>query len=974
MDRYFVNKAGTMYIFPELNNKRIEAKNRIYPFTEEEINKSKFLRDLIKNGQFVEVNQEDYDNQDLNNLSENQPIKTANIQTKKETSNFMSSIKVLTPGQNKEETLSIPLGNPVNDVSLDPSKVTSIGYGKDIQKKNVIEQKTEFIKEANKNINISDFASIINEKKNPNPINKIKEVWWCGPVPDAGGYGKMNREAVNRLYKRGWNVGLQLFDGLPDTRSLLKATPEIKEMLDTKVTEKAPSVWGIMPPRYLHRNGKKILFTMMETGELPESFAEKCNNADEIWLPSKFNMDVFSRANLKAELHYVPLGVDVNLYRPIILTSEQKSIFNIKTKGFVFLSLFGWSLRKGVDVLFESYLKAFTEHDDVTLLVVSRKDGSSSHEKQNEIRNQIIDYIKKWCPSNNPHVIHIGEAMPEEHLPILYNMADAFVLPSRGEGFCLPMCFVEGTLVDMSDGVPKEINTLNKGEIALSGTGKNTNIIETFKRKYNGEIISLKASGCYENKVTPEHPFLSVKRKSRYDIGKDLSNRIEEIDAKNLVKGDFLVYPIRSNGKEDLENIDLEKYGIHSSKYSNKGKNALFSWRKLSLLINETPIMISRAVLNKTNITKENKEKILKKLSDINFEYNKESYIIPKEICLNDDLLEFFGYYISEGSMNNNHQVMLSSHISEKNVHDLEKRIIENTFKRHASENQRGNSYCISFYLPNGKNLFSKFGLSAESKIIPDFLMKYSAIKLIPLLRGIFIGDGHFRKDLVRLSSNSKKMLLQVRNLLLELNIRCTINDCGKNRKNQYYLAIYNDLERFYSLFDINIPSNKNIKSGNKKNLNKSWIINGYFYMTINKIVQDDFDGYVYNIDTDGESTYIANGASNHNCEAGACEKPVIASRCGGQLDFLNDDNSYLIDIEGYEIGCQEIRCLSSYYEKSPFAVLGDKAVDQMIDRMRHIVNNYSEAKNKGILLRKNIINNFTWDQMVDKIEERLNG
>jgi len=106
--------------------------------------------------------------------------------------------------------------------------------------------------------------------------------------------------------------------------------------------------------------------------------------------------------------------------------------------------------------------------------------------------------------------------------------------------------------------------------------------------------------------------------------------------------------------------------------------------------------------------------------------------------------------------------------------------------------------------------------------------------------------------------------------------------------------------------------------------------------------------------------------------EAGSCGLPVIATRCCGQMDFLDDDNSFLIDIEGYDIGSQEVQALSSYYEKMPFAVIGQKAISQTREYMRYVMNNNSQAKEKAGLLRENIENNFTWNHLVDRVYNRL--
>lgn len=284
---------------------------------------------------------------------------------------------------------------------------------------------------------------------------KSLELWWLGPAADAGGYGKMNRKCVEGLYEKGVKIELDPFR-IPDMRSTVSATASINEMMTNKVGDNAPSVWAIMPPKFLPRSGRKILYTMMESKGFHDSFLTKINNADEIWLPSRFNVDMFEedrerikkdsalRKNLPLDLtvRYMPLGVDTDLYRPMDFSKEEldpNSVFGIKTKSFVFSSLFGWSLRKGYDVLLRSYFEEFDCDDDVTLVIASRKDGSTNQSKVDDIRKDIKNAALKFCkdPKRMPHIVHIGQAMKEEHLPILYNMSDCFVLPSRGEGFGL---------------------------------------------------------------------------------------------------------------------------------------------------------------------------------------------------------------------------------------------------------------------------------------------------------------------------------------------------------------------------------------------------------------------------------------------------------------------------------------------------------------------------------------------------------
>jgi glycosyltransferase involved in cell wall biosynthesis len=277
------------------------------------------------------------------------------------------------------------------------------------------------------------------EKKKDERLAGPKDVWWTGPVIDMGGYGKMNRYCVTGLYERGFNVQIKM-GNIPNVRAVVPETKKVKEMLSNEVPSSANSIWAVLPPKYPSRKAKNIFFTMFESSRPHPSFLEKIERADELWLPSKFNVEAIENLKVKPEVVHIPLGVDTSLYKSFDPTQEQESFFKIVKKSFSFISVFGWSLRKGVDILFKSYLQEFTKDDDVSLVVASRLNGGTSLDNIQKLRSIIADYIKRWCPDpqNHPHIVHIGSAIPEEKLPILYNMCDCFILPSRGEGFGLP--------------------------------------------------------------------------------------------------------------------------------------------------------------------------------------------------------------------------------------------------------------------------------------------------------------------------------------------------------------------------------------------------------------------------------------------------------------------------------------------------------------------------------------------------------
>ncbi|MFW9879737.1 MAG: glycosyltransferase family 4 protein, partial [Candidatus Thorarchaeota archaeon] len=99
--------------------------------------------------------------------------------------------------------------------------------------------------------------------------------------------------------------------------------------------------------------------------------------------------------------------------------------------------------------------------------------------------------------------------------------------------------------------------------------------------------------------------------------------------------------------------------------------------------------------------------------------------------------------------------------------------------------------------------------------------------------------------------------------------------------------------------------------------------------------------------------------------EALAMEIPSIATNFGGQLEFMNESNSYLIDVlEMREYG-EEMTKITPNYKGQNFAEPSEVHLRQL---MRHVYENYDEAKNKAIKGRQDLIENFSWKLIIQKI------
>lgn len=101
--------------------------------------------------------------------------------------------------------------------------------------------------------------------------------------------------------------------------------------------------------------------------------------------------------------------------------------------------------------------------------------------------------------------------------------------------------------------------------------------------------------------------------------------------------------------------------------------------------------------------------------------------------------------------------------------------------------------------------------------------------------------------------------------------------------------------------------------------------------------------------------------------EAAAMGNPVITTGYGGQVDFLKEDNSYLVD---YQLTPVTGMPWSPYYKGDQWWAEPD--LKHAVDQMRHVYNNREEAKEKGKKARQFVADNFTWDKIGDMVVNRL--
>ena len=271
-------------------------------------------------------------------------------------------------------------------------------------------------------------------------------VAWAAPFLNFSGYGTAARDYVAALDQAGarvqaipFNTDQRFIDHLDASQKAFwdrivnrQIAVDTLIISSTPVTPAGEDVFGSArnenPTFRAH-----IGYTTNESTKVPAAWVDACSGMDEIWVPSDFNRRAFADSGLPEErIVVIPHGIAPDCFDP----EKTKPYRPAEYRGFVFLSIFEWSLRKGWDVLLKAYHSCFKAKDDVTLAIRAYRTGQSG----DWIRQQIARFQETLPlrPDERPHVVVLDRFVAPRDLPALYAGADAFVLPSRGEGWGLP--------------------------------------------------------------------------------------------------------------------------------------------------------------------------------------------------------------------------------------------------------------------------------------------------------------------------------------------------------------------------------------------------------------------------------------------------------------------------------------------------------------------------------------------------------
>lgn len=242
---------------------------------------------------------------------------------------------------------------------------------------------------------------------------------WVSTIGQGQGYSGASEQMAIALEESGIDVRLMQFRQVPYQNITIKG----KKLLKKSFMLAPVGICFSFPNAFTSLiNPIKIGYTEWETDKLPSipcdwsgqtgNSVDIINKLNMLWVACNHNKKLFEREGVKIPIEVIPHGVNPEQY-PLMKRPKRKT--------FTFLMLGTLNLRKDPGMALNAFLSLFKDNPDVRIIFKTQSGGMGSIEFPENKNIKIIDKLAT-----------------HEDMISYYWEADAFVFPSRGEGFGLP--------------------------------------------------------------------------------------------------------------------------------------------------------------------------------------------------------------------------------------------------------------------------------------------------------------------------------------------------------------------------------------------------------------------------------------------------------------------------------------------------------------------------------------------------------
>jgi ribonucleoside-diphosphate reductase alpha chain len=398
----------------------------------------------------------------------------------------------------------------------------------------------------------------------------------------------------------------------------------------------------------------------------------------------------------------------------------------------------------------------------------------------------------------------------------------------------LSACFTKNQKILSNPGY-KDIFKIKIGDKVVTHLGKMGRVIKTYKRRYQGKLYSINVRGLIKPtlSVTEEHPVLALKKeelacKRNCPL---ISRSIQPkwIPVKELKRHDYVVVNTNQE-KTDTKEIDIEDY-ISDDIY-----------------LKEDDYLLAKGRL-------------------------RQGKLVPNRIIIDNDFMRLAGYWLADGSLSERDgryaTIRFTFNPKERSFCREIKKIIKDKFNLRAKEEFIPKQRTIQLRLNSAivAGLFyNLLGKGANGKRIPEWMMTLPPEKQFNLMVGLFKGGGCYhrskRQNLISVSLSNERLASDVWNILLRLGYNFNISYQKPKPATRLTYKVSSDPSECKDL----IRAIQKERYQRKRKFPHYIKRDGFILRPIDRIESREFSGDVFNLEVEGDHSYLANGVAVHNC------------------------------------------------------------------------------------------------------------
>lgn len=172
--------------------------------------------------------------------------------------------------------------------------------------------------------------------------------------------------------------------------------------------------------------GKYYAFPFFELDTFSKREKIHLSTPDTLFATSEWAKNVIlENLNGKADVRVVPLGVDLSVF-------DSRKYQNNICEKYIFINIGKWEIRKGHDILLQTFLNAFPNKEDVELWILAPEHTNSYSDQQE---------LVKWknMYQSDPRIKLFNGVQNHTNVAELINKASCGIFPSRAEGWNLEL-------------------------------------------------------------------------------------------------------------------------------------------------------------------------------------------------------------------------------------------------------------------------------------------------------------------------------------------------------------------------------------------------------------------------------------------------------------------------------------------------------------------------------------------------------